>query len=273
MSEEATQDAGSQEVATQAVAESAASVNFLDSLPEDLRSNPSLRNFTDAGSLAKSYVHARSMIGGDNIGKPQQSWTPEQYTQFYAETGRPQNASDYAVQFDLDIADADLAAFQQAAFDAGLAPGQAQTIAQYLNTQAQSAFEANDQVTEQAVNGAIQELKSEYGQAYDQKTKMAYNAATNLLGKEKLSMFEDVILQDGRKLGDHPDIVRMFVGLAEQIGEDSLLGEPTELIMTPAQAKQELKDLMRPGTPYTDGQHPEHDAYVQKVQELFKAAS
>jgi len=102
---------------------------------------------------------------------------------------------------------------------------------------------------------------------------MAYNAATNLLGKEKLSMFEDVILQDGRKLGDHPDIVRMFVGLAEQIGEDSLLGEPTELIMTPAQAKQELKDLMRPGTPYTDGQHPEHDAYVQKVQELFKAAS
>ena len=33
MSEEATQDAGSQEVATQAVAESAAPVNFLDSLP------------------------------------------------------------------------------------------------------------------------------------------------------------------------------------------------------------------------------------------------
>ncbi len=50
MSEEATQDAGSQEVATQAVAESAAPVNFLDSLPEDLRGNPSLQNFSDAGS-------------------------------------------------------------------------------------------------------------------------------------------------------------------------------------------------------------------------------
>ena len=102
---------------------------------------------------------------------------------------------------------------------------------------------------------------------------MAHTAATALLGKEGLSIFEDVRLQDGRKLGDHPDIVRMFVSLAENIGEDSLLGEPTELIKTPDQAKQELKELMRPGTPYTDARHPEHDAYVQKAQELFELAS
>ncbi len=271
MSEEATQT-GSQEVAPEAVT-SAAPVNFLDSLPEDLRGNPSLQNFTDAGSLAKSYVHARSMIGADSIGKPQQSWTPDQYTQFYAETGRPQSANDYAIEFGMDVEETDIEAFQQAAFDAGLAPGQAQAIAQYLSNQAQGAHELNQQSTAQAVNGAIQELKTEYGQAYDQKTKMAYTAATALLGKEGLSIFEDVRLQDGRKLGDHPDVVRMFVSLAENIGEDSLLGEPTELIKTPDQAKQELKELMRPGTPYMDARHPEHDAYVQKVQELFQAAS
>ncbi len=271
MSEEATQDTGSQEVASDAA--SAAPANFLESLPEDLRDNPSLRNFTDAGSLAKSYVHARSMIGADNIGKPQQSWTPDQYTQFYAETGRPQNASDYELQFDVDVNDADLSALQQAMFDAGLAPRQAQTIAQYLNNQAQGAFETNEKYTEEAVNSAIQELKSEYGQAYDQKTKMAYNAATNLLGQDKLAIFEDVVLQDGRKLGDHPDIVRMFVTLAEQIGEDSLLGEPTELIMTPEQARAELKEVTRLDGPYGVRDHPEHDAYVKRAQELFELAS
>ena len=57
------------------------------------------------------------------------------------------------------------------------------------------------------------------------------------------------------------------------MGEDKLVGETSELIMTPEQAKQELKELMQPGTPYMDAQHPEHDAYVKKVQELFQAAS
>jgi hypothetical protein len=67
MSEETTQDTGSQDVAT---AVSAAPVGFLDSLPEDLRMEPSLRNFTDPASLAKSYVHAQRMIGADKIPLP-----------------------------------------------------------------------------------------------------------------------------------------------------------------------------------------------------------
>ena len=273
MSEEAIQDTGSQEVAPEAVAESAAPQNFRETLPEDLRTKPGIMKFKDVPGLAQGYVNLEAMMGADKIGKPQQSWTPDQYKQFYAETGRPQNANDYTIDFGMDVEETDIEAFQQAAFDAGLAPGQAQAIAQYLSNQAQGAYEYNEQSTAQAVNGAIQDLQTEYGQAYEQKTKMAHTAATALLGKEGLSIFEDVRLQDGRKLGDHPDIVRMFVSLAENIGEDSLLGEPTELIKTPDQAKQELKELMRPGTPYTDARHPEHDAYVQKAQELFELAS
>ena len=80
-------------------------------------------------------------------------------------------------------------------------------------------------------------------------------------------------MADGRQLGDHPEIIKMFAALGEQMGEDNLVGETSELIMTPEQARQELKEIMRPGTPYTDARHPEHDAYVQKVQELFQAAS
>ncbi len=83
MSDEATQDTGSQEVAAEAP------VSFLDSLDENLRGNPSLKNFTDANALAKSYVHARSMIGADTVVKPQSSWTDDQYEQFYIDTGRP----------------------------------------------------------------------------------------------------------------------------------------------------------------------------------------
>ena len=35
------------------------------SLPEDLRSHPSIENMPDVASLAKSMVHAQSMVGAD----------------------------------------------------------------------------------------------------------------------------------------------------------------------------------------------------------------
>jgi hypothetical protein len=61
----------------------------------------------------------------------------------------------------------------------------------------------------------------------------------------------------------------MFSRLAEQIGEDNLVGEPTELVMTPDEAQRQLKEVMRQDGPYLDAKHPEHDAYVAEAQRLF----
>ena len=82
---------------------------------------------------------------------------------------------------------------------------------------------------------AEQELRQEFGQAFEQRMALAYNAAKQLLGDA--DMLDEVQLADGRMLGDHPQVVRMFAKLAEQIGEDKLLGETSELIMTPARSK------------------------------------
>jgi len=273
MSEEATQDAGSQEVATQAVAESAAPVNFLDSLPEDLRGNPSLQNFTDAGSLAKSYVHARSMIGADNIGRPQESWTDEQWTNFYSETGRPQDTSAYVADFDNILSEEQANGFRQAVFEAGLSPKQFDKIAAYFVNENASMEQQHEERSQAAFDEGVASLRQEWGQGTEQRIKLAQNAANTLLGDIENNEFFRETMADGRQLGDHPEIIKMFAALGEQMGEDNLVGETSELIMTPEQAKQELKELMRPGTPYTDGQHPEHDAYVRKVQDLFQAAS
>ena len=81
-------------------------------------------------------------------------------------------------------------------------------------------------------------------------------------------MFESVQLADGRMLGDHPDVVRMFAKLAEQIGEDNLVGEPTELIMTPEEASRQIAEMTRRDGPYFDKMHPEHDTYVAEVLRL-----
>lgn len=262
MSEEAIQDGGSQE----AVAE--APVSFLESLPEDLRNEPSLRTFTDPGALAKSYVNAQRMIGADKVARPGKSWTDDQYNEFYNAIGRPDSADAY--QFDVSgiMSDEEAQSFRQTVFEAGLQPRQVAKLEQFINNLSESAQTATQTRTEEAVFAAEQELRSEFGQAFEQRMGLAQSAARTLLGNEGMEMFESVQLSDGRMLGDHPDVVRMFANLAEQIGEDNLVGEPTELIMTPEEAKSRISEMTRRDGPYFDKMHPEHDAYIEEVLRL-----
>lgn len=267
MSEEATQDTGSQEVAAVATE---APVSFLDSLDENLRGNPSLKNFTDANALAKSYVHARSMIGADTVVKPQSSWTDDQYEQFYMDTGRPETSADYDIKINIEDTDEDAwNKFKDAAHGAGLNGRQAQKMAEYLENTFTEVDEKSAQNIEHINSQTEMELQKEFGQATEQKVSMAMAAAERYIDPNVL---EDVFLSDGRRLGDHPDIIRMFAAIASDIGEDSLVGEGTQLVMTPAEAMSLAKQKMTEGA-YTDKFHPNHDEAVLEVQKLFELAS
>lgn len=264
MSEEATQDTGSQEVATEAP------VSFVDSLDENLRSNPSLKNFTDANALAKSYVHARSMIGADTVVKPQSNWTDDQYDQFYMDTGRPESSADYDIKISIEDTDEDAwNKFKDAAHGAGLNGRQAQKMAEYLENTITAVDQRSEENVQQINIQTEADLKKEFGQATEQKITMAMAAAERYIDPELL---DDVFLSDGRRLGDHPDIIRMFAAIASDIGEDSLVGEGTQLVMTPAEAMSLAKQKMTEGA-YTDKFHPQHDEAVEEVQKLFELAS
>jgi hypothetical protein len=264
MSEETTQDTGSQDVAT---AVSAAPVGFLDSLPEDLRMEPSLRNFTDPASLAKSYVHAQRMIGADKIPLPGKTATDEDWANVWSKLGRPQAPSEYELNFENPVfAENELESFKKSAFDAGLNNRQVERMAKFLEETVSGANSSRSEMAEKAVYDAEQELRQEFGQAFEQRMALAYNAAKQLLGDA--DMLDEVQLADGRMLGDHPQVVRMFAKLAEQIGEDKLLGETSELIMTPQEANMRIAEMTRRDSPYWDKLHPEHDTYVDEVLRL-----
>jgi hypothetical protein len=264
MSEETTQDTGSQEVASAAPA---ASVGFFDSLPEDLRAEPSLRNFTDPVSLAKSYVHAQRMIGADKIPLPGKSATDDEWRQVYKRLGAPDSAKGYDFKVGADVMrDTEIEAFRTAAFEAGLNSKQAGRIAQFLEgtvTQSRAAMEEGADAVRYA---GEQELRQEWGQAFDQQVQLAHKAAVTFLGNTDL--LDTVELADGRLLGDHPAIVKMFANLAKEIGEDNLLGDASELVMTPAEAQNKISEMTRQGTPYWDKFHPEHRAYVDEALRL-----
>lgn len=266
MSEETIQDTGSQE-ATSTAAPAPAPAGFLDSLPEDLRNEPSLRLFSDPASLAKSYVHAQRMIGADKIPLPGKSATDEEWRQVYRRLGAPEDPKAYDIELSPDVmGESELEAFRAAALEAGLNNRQAGRIAQFIENTVTQAREQIGASSEAVRLQGEQELRQEWGQAFEQKIALANRAANTFLGSTEL--LDSIELADGRLLGDHPAIVKMFANLAAEIGEDRLLGESTELVMTPADAQEKISEITRQGTPYWDKFHPEHRKYVEEALRL-----
>ena len=263
---EATQETGSQESAPPAA-------SFQDSLPEDLRGNPSLKNFNDVGSLAKSYVHAQRMVGADKIPLPGNNSTDDDWSRVYDKLGRPADIKDYDVSLP-EIFEDD--GFRKSIHAAGLNQKQAASVAQFMQSQTEAANEKLNAYQEQAKLDTETELRAEYGKAFGEKVQRAQATAKYLLGSKGDPTSEDNILgnirlADGRMLGDHPDIIRMFEAMSHEIAEDDLDGVTTESAMTPSDAQDEIDQLQadRKNGAYWNKHHPEHDKAVARVQELF----
>ena len=271
MSEEAIQDTGSQEAVPEAVvaeaAPESAPVGFLESLPEELRNEPSLRNFTDPSALAKSYVHAQRMIGADKVAIPSKSATPEEWREVFSKLGAPQEANAYEfAESEISVSEDLVGNFRERALTAGLTNAQANEMMGFVRDTISGLETDMSETTEKALHEGEQELRQEFGQAFDQRLELAQMAARDLLGDTE--MFDNITLSDGRMLGDHPMVVKMFSQLAEQIGEDNLEGAPSELIMTPQEAQRQISEMTRRDGPYWDKMHPEHDTYINEVLRL-----
>ena len=216
---EAIQDTGSQEASAAAVAPAQ---SFRDSLPEDLRSNPSLKNINDVGSLAKSYVHAQRMVGADKIPLPGSNSTDDDWIKVYDKLGRPADIKDYDVTMP-DMFDGN--GFRESIHAAGLNQKQAASVAQFIHSQSEAANEKLNAYQEQARLDTEAELRQEYGKTFDDKIKRAQSTAKYLLGSKgdpssKDNILGNIRLADGRMLGDHPDIIRMFEAMSHEIAED-----------------------------------------------------
>jgi len=257
MSEEAIQaDTGSQEAAP--------APSFYETLPEEIRNEPSLRNFADAGSLAKSYVHAQRMIGADKVAIPGHSATPDEWRAVYNKLGAPDKADAY--QFD-GLDDETATALRQQVFDAGLTQAQANKMVDFYNNQMTGYTDDFNNTAEQSVADNKAALEQEWGKAFEQNVNIASRTAKYLLGSTE--MFDEIQLADGSYLGDNPAIVKLFHQLGQEFGEDKIIGETTELVMTPDEADRKIAEMMAPGTPYRDKDHPEHDHHVLEVTRLF----
>lgn len=263
------------EVADTAVAPSdEAAADWKSALPDDLREHPSIAGMQDVASLAKSMVHAQSMVGADKIAVPGKWADDDDWSQVYDKLGRPASAEEYGLKFEVPDGEADPALtgwFAETAHKIGLNTRQAQALADsYIELTGGMGQSEVDLEAAKAASTA--ELRQEYGAAFDDRL----SKGNNFLGEFGAEGLLELRLDDGTPLLNHPSFVRTIVNAAqfihESVSEDALIGDKDSIAITPAEAQKELEEVMRPDSPYWDARHPQHDIYVQRalaIQEMI----
>ena len=245
---------------------------FIDSISEDIRNEPSLQNIQNVDQLAKSYVHAQRMVGADKIPLPNKHATEDDWSQFYSRLGRPDSPDGYELRYtppSEGYEATNLPGFQEAAYQAGLNTDQAQQLLSWYNGLESAALETASAQTEIHRTSSEQDLRQDWGLAYDEKLAQANGVFKKFFGSD----MAEIPLEDGSLLGNNPQFIRALNNLASNFSEDSITADQTSSgAMTPQEAKSEIAKLQMPGTAYWDKLNPNHQQAVEDVANLYKMA-
>jgi hypothetical protein len=247
--------------------------SWLESLPDDIKSDPSLQMFKEPGALAKSWVNAQKMMGADKVILPNDKSTDEEWTAFYQKMGRPDAADKYEIKGpDGKPVESEITkGFKETAFKLGLSPKQVAGLAEW-NMGALSAAQ------EQQKNAELNQVKDSI-KAYvekvggDDKYKARVDearVAVRALASPELSKF----LKD-TGLGSRPEMIDFFAELKGMMSEDKIR-DGTGIPLAgedPAVLQREIDEIQDGKSPLWDMNHPNHSTYVQRRSKLYERLS
>ena len=235
------------------VAQGGSGNGFMEMIPEDLREHPSLSPIKDVGNLARSFVNAQKLIGADKIPFPTNP-TEEDLSNIYSRLGRPETPEGYEFATDGNVITEDVAAeYAGVAHQLGLSPKQAAGILDYYKGSVGQTTEQMEQLAQEQAEQTTNELKREWGNAFENKVAAAKDVVDQFAGSEILQMR----LEDGTMIGNHPAFIKAFAAIGDfkstVTSEDTINDGTRNSVFTPAQAQAEIDAIMN------DKSHPYHD--------------
>lgn len=253
--------------------------NWRDSLPDDLRSNPTLESLDSVEALAKEHINVQKLIGTEKIERPKEDWTPDQFADFYTKLGRPAEAKDYDLEgierpeglpWDDGFQESMIGVMHKA----GLSNIQVKEILSGYIESVGGQFTEMTGESQRTRESAVQDLRNEWGKSFDAQVDLAKRAFRAGAGEN----FEDIAglaMADGGKLGDHPGVIKAFAALGGKMNEHGLVGGvSSSATLSPQQAGGEKNKLMADPDflkAYLDESHLEHGAAVKRISDLTNA--
>ena len=196
---------------------------------------------------------------------------PDSQQAFYSMIGRPESADKYVVpELELpdgiDMPEEIAKSMQEVAHKHGLTQKQFEGVFSELITK--EAAQAAERLSAQAEQA--EQLKKDWGYAYDVNVKKALSAAHKTGAPESIVN----MLQDGAA---SPEMMRYFHGLSSVVG-----AEPSQLndmaggssAIDPATARERISEIMNNKQhAYWNAADPAHSQAKQRVNELYKLAN
>jgi len=241
--------------------------NWRDTLPEELKNDPTLQNINDVESLAKTAVHQQKMIG-NRIPMPKND---EEKAELYSKLGRPDEPKNYEVDVPQDyqeyFREESMNEFRNVAHKIGLNNEQVKALMDFQIAEINHEVENRGSQLNVQREEVEQTLKQEWGFDYDKNVRAAQRAL-QVYGDN------DVLELMNTEAGNHPALIRMFAKLGGEVTEDMAKNtQNNRLAVSPIDAKQEIQQVMSdPNHPYFHAEHREHLEAVEKMRQLHEKA-
>jgi len=260
---------GDSEVTGQVINEDGSfSEGWMESLPEDLREDATLKALPDFSSMAKMLVSGQKMIGADKIVIPGAEATDEDWGAVFNKLGKPETTEGYELAKpedfpeDMEWSDELVGAFKDIAHKANLLPAQAAALFGWYNSVSSEAHTNTTKATQEAYDGAVVELKKEWGVSYDKNVELAHAAIRAFAGEDDVKALD-------AGLGNDPRLIKLFSKIGGAISEDKLKG--VNQATSPTEVQGEINKILGdPTHPYHVKKDPGHAAAVASMQELYK---
>lgn len=199
-----------------------AATSWRDSLPDDLKGDPTLAKYSDVANLAKAYLHAQQAIGKKGIIKPAANATPEEWKSFREALGVP-SADKYEVSqpkgFEFPKETMDWA--KKTFAEIGILPEDAGALmhkfAEFEVGRDKTMAQARADASKQQIEG----LQKEWGENYGAELKRGLFAVQQLgemagVGKDK------AIEWINKGAGNDPTFIKIMSAAAKLFKEDTL---------------------------------------------------
>jgi len=244
-------------------------------ISDDNRNDPTIKNMVDGSvdDMATMLRNSQKMIGGDKIAIPSKDATDQEWTDVYKKLGRPDTVEDYNFKYIEELPEQYhdqelLGKFADLAFKNGYSAKQANAAFQFHQEVAASEVARRDQVTQETLDAGREALQKEWGNAFDDKCRLANSVLRNTKGGDE---FRQALKE--KDLGNDPRILRFLAdAVGPNIGEDRLIGLDSgarNRSNTPEAADAKMTEL-RSHAAFADKYHPEHPTIKAQYQELLK---
>jgi hypothetical protein len=156
-----------------------------------------------------------------SVAVPGEGATPEEWDEYYRKLGRPDSADEYELDGGEVVGEEFTKWFKQQAHATGMTKRQAESIYAKLQEFTTQQQEESLSATTRAREKALNTLKTEYGEDFDETIAGARRIIQKFGGEEFTQFLNEEV--GGKKVGDDPRVIRTLMNIYKAVAEDKLL--------------------------------------------------